>query len=62
MNAAKEMTNFFLNLALMQSFRETDAALLAAFESGELFQAEKFEAAYEFLVAEVVHNVPAAEA
>ena len=61
-NEAKEMTTFFLNIALMHGFRETDEALMNAFDSGEPFQPERFDAAYEMLTADVARYVPAAHA
>jgi len=61
-NEAKEMTNFFLNIALMHGFREADEALMNAFNSGEPFQPERFDAAYELLIADVARYVPAASA
>lgn len=61
-NEAKEMTTFFLNLMLMYGFREADEALSDAFNSGEPFHPERFDAAYELLIAEVARYVPAAHA
>jgi len=61
-NEAKEMTDFFLNIALMHGFRETDQALLDAVNSGQPFHTERFDAAYELLIADVARYVPPAHA
>lgn len=61
-NEVKEMTNVFLNLALMHGFRETDEALLQALDSGEEYSIERFDAAYQLLIADVARYVPAASA
>jgi hypothetical protein len=59
---AKEMTNFFLNIALMYGFHEADRALLEAYNSGKPFHPEQFDAAYALLIADVARYVPAASA